>query len=221
MSHTINTRKLRTQLRNLTIHPEKHDQGTWAKVIVDENQIDVKPRPSACGSFGCLAGNTVLAEGHGLYWEGSFLTDQDGTSKAVWSADYIDEDGERGAYIATAAREILGLDYEQASALFSGANSQADLWNLAIVFTEGDISLYDYLDARDESIRVAKEAADEAEAKALLTKFRATYPAVFKAVDEAQAKEDAKNEAARKAALQRYSEHTARLLGSFHGPSAF
>jgi hypothetical protein len=194
---SINTEKLLTQLRHLTIHPEKHDQSQWAKLVVENGDTTVKPLPSACGSFGCLAGNTVLADGHELYWESAFIGDE---GKAIWSADYLNEDGERGRFIMSAAKDILGLTEDQAEALFSSGNSRDDLWAYAIEFTEGEIGLGSYLTAlRDakaaevEAERLAEAKAEEAKAEALLAKFRVAYPVLYRSIDEAQTKaEEAK-----------------------------
>ena len=199
----IKSRELLRQLRKLTVHPDQHDQGVWVKATT-EGTPETAPRPSACGSFGCLAGNAVLASGKELYWERQgFGTNAEGKDIVRWIADYVQGPGdELGRSIADEAQALLGLDDDQARMLFSGSNTREDLWHLAIEYTHGElypITLHDYVSAlaeADEMAKaqqaereaVAKEKAEKDEAEALLTKFRAAYPELYRAVDESRTK---------------------------------
>lgn len=51
----VNRDALLAEVRHITVFPEEHNQGIWAQKI--------GPRPSACGTFACLAGNTVIRAG--------------------------------------------------------------------------------------------------------------------------------------------------------------
>jgi len=170
----VNVKKLRSELRFLTINPDKWDQGLWVKVEQEE-----KPgRPSACGSFGCLAGNTVVHEDLELAWykevhtvwerdeDGSVryqngspvpVRHEDGRVKRVtrWQADNVivdrHEDGEEITVpIEDRAAEELGLTSYQAEKLFSGDNDEATLWELAEKLTLGQICRSNYDDAKEE-----------------------------------------------------------------------
>ena len=156
----LNVPRLLEELRFITIHPDRHNQSLWAEaetvVEVPENQpaISVEaPRPSACGSFGCLAGNTAIHEpGVELDWyEQTYY--RDGDKKIVaWQADNIlneyitvtDQwDGSEyteAKTISEKARELLGLTYIQAELLFDGDNNLDQMWELAERFSGAEIS---------------------------------------------------------------------------------
>lgn len=165
----VNVEKLHEELRFLTINPDKWNQGLWVKV----EQVERPGRPSACGSFGCLAGNTVVHEDMELLWyedeetvwvrdkHGDMVWDrngnpiptrnEDGTTKRVvfWHADDtivgVDEDGVPIVRsIHDAARDELGLNEHQAGKLFSPDNTESELWDLAEKLTLGEISSWDY-----------------------------------------------------------------------------
>lgn len=166
----VNNELLLQELRHATIHPEQHDQSTWAKYQGD--------RPSACGSVGCLAGNTVINEGLVLAWELSHVVyratgreyrrDSRGWTRAaedekdenlvtkVWIADEVlpEKTGDLRRPIEVVAAELLGLREGEADKMFEGDNSIKDLWTYAIVFTDGAISIQDYLDAVHDAATV-------------------------------------------------------------------
>jgi hypothetical protein len=152
---TLNVRELLAQLRHLTIHPEKWNQETWVQEVEDGTE---EP-PSACDTFGCLAGNTVLASGKELLWE---------NYSGRWMAYGVKGEGS----ISDTARVLLGLTHQQASALFSPNNREVDLWRIAREITAGEIGQYDYEKAKRE-FQVAQglkeyEAQKKAEAVARL-----------------------------------------------------
>jgi len=156
----LNVSRLLEELRFVTIHPDKHNQELWAKAVT-EAQIPegdawyeiTPPRPSACGSFGCLAGNTAVHEpGVELDWyEAETYRSDGGRSIFVWQADYIlnecvtvpDWDGngkhKEPKSISEKARELLGLTPFQAHRLFDGDNTLDRLWELAEQFSGGEI----------------------------------------------------------------------------------
>lgn len=158
----LNVDKLLSELRFLTIHPDKWDQSLWVKYVGPEN-----PRTSACGSFGCLAGNAVLRENIELAWYEIQHFDVNvgairGTN--VWYADYtIDHE-----HIEEKATELLGLTPHQAERLFDGDNSLDTLWELAESITLGEIDEYDYIEARRERddlrVKTLKDAEENVNA---------------------------------------------------------
>lgn len=222
---SINTGELRRQLRKLTIHPDQHDQGLWAKAITEDNTA---PRQSACDTFGCLAGNTVLASGQQLYWSNPVETyTAEGKEAFAWEANYVaNSDGSPGRYIRDEAQELLGLSESQARMIFDGSNTRDDLWHFAIEFTANTlypITLRDYVQAVSEAKEVAKEKAAEAKVKAEkaaalkkaedeLTLLRAAHPELYRSVDEAATKKEDKEKAEKAAQLQRLQEHANSLL---------
>jgi hypothetical protein len=174
----VNTAKLLAELRHLTIHPEKWDQGLWVKVVQKERPS----RASACGSFGCLAGNTVLHEGFELDWYGEVsrvyerdaegaivyekgqavsVLDEDGVPKVYteWLADVVIVSIEKTEPIEDVAAKELGLNSYQADLLFSGDRTEAELWELAQNITLGEIDDWDYQEAREDRDELARENA--------------------------------------------------------------
>lgn len=147
-----NVKLLLEELRHLTIHPEQHDQSCWATATtqVEEGYGDVEPpRPSACGSFGCLAGNAVLHQGIGLYWYQYDRETEDGTVTVAWRANFTVENqktpwGQQKVSISAKARELLDLTPTQGERLFDGGNSLESLWRIAEQITGGEISRWQY-----------------------------------------------------------------------------
>lgn len=171
---SVNVEKLLKELRFLTIHPEKWDQSRWAQAEGEE-----PPRVSACGSFGCLAGNTVIHEGRKLDWysedvpeynpDGSRAQTDDGWTKYVtrWFADRVFTGKTDPVWGEPETREIhyqarddLGLTEHQAEKLFSESNTELDLWDLAQSLTLGQISIDDY----DQAVADRDRALSHAEA---------------------------------------------------------
>lgn len=157
----LNVELLLNELTAITEQPETHDQGLWFNHLVplEEDQgygyaeDDTKPgkvRPSACGSFGCLAGNTAVNAGAELDWYLENVTRKDGKKFAVWAAEtilgedqtYTDCWGDKVTVkktIAKKAQELLGLTDHQADKLFDGDNDLDRLWRLASQISAGEI----------------------------------------------------------------------------------
>jgi hypothetical protein len=158
---SVNVDKLLEELRFLTIHPEKWDQTRWAQVEGKE-----PPRETACGSFGCLAGNTVIHEGLKLDWYSEEIPQYhlDGSTTEYitrWFADRVftgrtdpHYGGPETREIHAQARDDLGLTEYQADRLFHEGNTEEKLWSLAQDLTLGEISQIDYSEALAERDRV-------------------------------------------------------------------
>jgi len=145
----LNVSKLLGELQQLTIYPEKWDQGFWAVPAIDPET----KRPSACGSYGCIAGNTLIHNEYTLIWKENPMVgyfDEASQDRHRWIAeDAEDSNGNRRTIEAHAAKE-LGLTPWQAEILFDPDNTEADLWEHAERFSGGQISDWDY--------RLAKES---------------------------------------------------------------
>lgn len=189
----LNVELLREELRNITIHPELHAQGLWvgAETEVElppgvdrysDEWYDFKtPPPPACGSYGCLAGNTVVHGGHELDWFIDYHETLPGKKVAIWKAESIldeyithyegteDEFTEKKS-IHTKAKEMFDLTERQANKLFDGDNSLDDLWRYAEEISAGQIqgnkdNFYsDYAIALREYEQVQAEAKKKEEA---------------------------------------------------------
>lgn len=159
---------LHQELRHATIYPEKHDQSVWFK------QIDgVAGAEPACGTFGCLAGNTILHSGEKLDWR--FMPEDTET----WGYDYLTPDEVKelpetveghwtaehtasGESAFDRGRELLGLTRHQADKLFEGDNTLDILWELAEEMTLGEISSWDYETAKRDAAAARLNEAHKA-----------------------------------------------------------
>lgn len=129
----IDVSRLRKELEHITAHRDEWRQSTWLE----------RSPTSACGTVGCLAGNTALHAGYEFVWD-----------NRNWAAFVETTDGARP--IPEVAQELLGLTDEQASDLFWTGNKLHDLWTLAEIYTGGEITTPDDVRAeyrRDESSR--------------------------------------------------------------------
>lgn len=141
----LNVSLLLEELTRLTVYPDKWGQGDWAKAIGIS-------RPSACGSRGCLAGNTVIYKGMELDWhQHEFRTELvDGIPMPIWIADNVTEEY-GGESIRYNARKLLGLTTWQADKLFDGDNSRDELWAWAEKISAGEINGNHYYQAKLEA----------------------------------------------------------------------
>ena len=155
----LNVERLLEELRFITANPDKHDQAVWAQARTeapapeeaDPWNTPLPPRPSACGSFGCLAGNTAIHEpGVELDWYTESYFFENGKKIQLWQADNIlnetvkvedwcGRDYLEPKSIKIKAQELLGLTPHQAGVLFDGDNTLDDLWELADKFSGGEI----------------------------------------------------------------------------------
>lgn len=160
----LNVSLLREELRYITINPEKHNQGLWAEAETDvelpegiglysnEAYKTEAPRPSACGSFGCLAGNTVIHSGTELDWYQSQTRLRDGRKVVTWQADnvlgetvtvkdwYDGHEYEEPKSISRKAQELFDLTPRQADRLFDGDNTLDTIWAWAEKISGGEIT---------------------------------------------------------------------------------
>lgn len=136
--------KLKAELHKITVSPETHNQSVWAQTKLNPDNAP----GTACGTTGCLAGNAVLAEGYKLDWfKSEHYDDNQGKWSPIWKADNCVLPNGDGRSISSAARDLFGLTPGQASRLFEPDNSVADLWDLAIDYSDGHISVHDVVEA--------------------------------------------------------------------------
>jgi hypothetical protein len=121
---TIDVPRLRKELEYVTIHPERWNQHQWIQ-------------QTACGTVGCLAGNTVLHAGAQPLF-GYNNSDHDDQASFV---EIERGDDRHRTSVSRAARELLGLTDDQAEDLFHPLNSLHRLWSLAARFTDGEIKV--------------------------------------------------------------------------------
>lgn len=187
-SEQVNTARLLEELRFITIYPEKWDQQLWfvsGKADTEDELTEAPKAPiSACGSFGCLAGNTVARDGLELKWyKEEFYNHNDQFAGYRWASHSVFTESEeefqarrdalplrdrqwverKSTAISEKAAEILGLNYTQLDRLFSGENGLDELWELAYIVTGGGISPQDYEDAKAQ--REVQKAKEEKEKK--------------------------------------------------------
>lgn len=135
---------LRKELEKVTHNPENHDQSVWFAVPRGPDE-DAQPKAagSSCGSKGCLAGNAVVHAGFELDFYKEMIF-RDGVYEPVWLAEFVkgEKDGNgRQVSIAEKARELFGLRPWQSQELFEPYNSVERLWELAIDYSGGMISM--------------------------------------------------------------------------------
>lgn len=159
----VNTELLLEELRFLTINPDKWDQDRWVEAVTSDEET----RPSACGSFGCLAGNIVLHQGIELAWFAVGHVDSYGVDEEegeYWpiavenpGVVWIAETTVQGELISCAANKVLGLGDIHHS-LFSGSNTLDTLWHKAEILTNGEINQEHFATALCERDLKAKES---------------------------------------------------------------
>lgn len=101
--------------KKLAGQPSEWDQGHWAI-----HRPDGTPIAASCATACCIAGKTVAALG------GRFLLEEDYGLGYQIATDAELPTGER-VDVEDYARVQLGLDYEQADALFDGDNTITDV----------------------------------------------------------------------------------------------
>lgn len=114
----VNALLLRKELEYVTVHRDEWQQGTWLR------RSDV----TACGTVGCLAGNTVLHHGWTPNWYEYLITEE------VTKDGVISE-------VQAVARDLLDLEPYQAKALFEAGNTLIELWVLANVVSDGEVEV--------------------------------------------------------------------------------
>lgn len=120
----INVPLLQKALDHVEAHPEEWDQESWG-------------RQTPCGTTACLAGHIALMDG----WTPVLRT-----PFGDWI--YVEKNGVRQT-AGDAAAESLGVsdvsaygsNHEYVGYLWSGINSRVDLWRIANVLAEGQLTL--------------------------------------------------------------------------------
>jgi len=119
----------------ITEHPERWEQGDWARTDVD----GVPGNGWPCGTVACLAGTAVIREGlYKIIGRRIFVSD---VGIALCSAELYDS---YGAWRRVGAL-LLGLSSQEARHFFQGSQRLSDLWGLAYTFTDGRVRLPDNL----------------------------------------------------------------------------
>lgn len=85
----------------IALHPEEHDQQTWAQ-------------RTSCGTTRCVAGTAVFLHGDEILWHSDEL--------GIWSAYCKSADG-ASHHIQMRAGELLGVSGTEAFRLFTMDNS--------------------------------------------------------------------------------------------------
>jgi hypothetical protein len=111
-------------LNHVTIHPDEWDQNYWARQGV------------FCGTTACLGGTTVLMAGYDIDWTPGAGAACDGMGGLI-SSQTCD-----AQFIPTLARELLGLDHDQAERLFHYyGRDVGELWRRAAEITGGRVAV--------------------------------------------------------------------------------
>lgn len=140
---TINVPELRKQLEYITAHRTEWLQSNWIY-------------RTACGTVGCLAGNTVINAGYVpvFYGGDNCTTSQVSTHRIRTARDAYDANdaGELWS-VRELASELLGLSDEEAEELFNANNSLHDVWSIAARFTGGEIEVPPDVEVEDAAYR--------------------------------------------------------------------
>lgn len=129
----INVPLLQKALDHIEQHPEEWRQGSWGMAT----------SLNSCGTAACLAGHIVLIDGWTpIYDEEGSPTPSDRFGHE-WEA--VNKDG-RIEPVSEAAREALGVESVHVeglphSYLFAGDNKREDLWRIANLLTDGQLTL--------------------------------------------------------------------------------
>ena len=151
-SASVDIERLLKEVTYITVFPERWNQGDWV-VANEEVKWDTSREPEPCGTMGCLAGNAVINAGGRLKWEKGMWYDYSTNDyKEYWKTEYVflPANEEYPEHIETAARDLLGLNSEQADALFSGDNTLDDMWEISYAISDGQITPDDRLKAEAE-----------------------------------------------------------------------
>lgn len=171
-SAKVDVERLLKEVTYITVFPERWNQGDWV-IATEETKWDTSREPEACGTMGCLAGNAVINAGGKLKWEKAswydYVTQE---YKDYWKTEFVflPANTEYPEHIETAAKELLGLDSDQADALFSGENSLNDMWEISYAISDGQITPDDRrkaeaeLKAREENGEVRQRVTETVDA---------------------------------------------------------
>lgn len=136
---TINEKLLRDTIKIIEKKPEQWDQRTWGRSSPegrvsaetvgldreDPSEYTVLPEGVTCGTSMCLAGHVVTQSGYPLVW-------WDGDSSANWC---VNPETKKLEDISKVAARLLGLDQQQAGAVFHSHAARQD-WKGAFPFSD-------------------------------------------------------------------------------------
>lgn len=154
---TLNVELLEEIMSYIEAHPQTWNQANWYVNVDPETgsqkhfwRIEEVTEQNSCGTSFCFAGHVALREGfpappleNGVEWERE-------VSDLTW-----------GESVDVFAEKVLGIDPEQAEALFAGENTMADLRNMVTALKVSDGSVpgfvldnlrceYDVVQSEDE-----------------------------------------------------------------------
>lgn len=144
VSDGLNVELLTQVFKYIKNNPQTWRQQTWY-AIVDRNSGDrtfeireeIVEDANKCGTSFCFAGHVAIREGFALPPK-----DNDET----WSRRFVDAEGYNDyEEVDEFASKRLGLDYNQAEALFSGGNTMDDIEFIVriLVTSDGDLDGYE------------------------------------------------------------------------------
>jgi len=145
--------RLRNALLDVTLHPERWEQGDWAGLNGPESRSTACASGDGwpCGAVACLAGNVVIREGLVDIDYPTSLIEVSPVGRALVGFSRRELDDEDVLW-ASLAQLLLGLSTEQANLLFDSCNDLSKLWELADTYTSGRVRLPAELEAAVDQI---------------------------------------------------------------------
>lgn len=124
-SNGINYELLDEIMNFIEAHPRTWVQDSWYKNVDPETGVSFLQQiteeveeTNSCSTSFCFAGHVALHEG---------FPNPPKTNVENWTRLVVSEDGTYSEDVSDFARDILGLTYDQAEALFGSSNSMEDL----------------------------------------------------------------------------------------------
>lgn len=123
----LNEPLLHKVMDHIRAHPEEHDQGSWARQVIE-------PANGVCGTRFCFAGHATmmtLRPGEQVRWDQTI-------GDEVSSNAIVDARGRYAGRISDRARRELGVTANESAWLFYAVNTRAELANMvqALVLIE-------------------------------------------------------------------------------------
>lgn len=105
--------------------PEKHDQGDWASIDVEQIEVpDGATVRLSCGTTACVAGWAATLAG------AKFLFSSDSIDEGAYHASEVETVDGRVQTVSEHAQKVLGLSYDEASILFDGDLERGEVLDL-------------------------------------------------------------------------------------------
>lgn len=159
----INFKLLDEILEFIKVHPTVWKQAAWfahvdkktgsTRFYVKEEEVT---DANSCGTSFCFAGHVAIASG---------FPAPPKSNNIAWARLVVTEEGSWTEDVSEFAQNVLGLDYDQADALFDGANDLGNLeWIVAVLhrkpnasgdvmsFYKDSISVDDLIERYDELV---------------------------------------------------------------------